>query len=76
MRPDIKIAAILLCLNTFAINGTIYKLFINNCEGETTGKLLFMVVSTVLISFGIAFLLQKLGVRFGMKSKTDNNSEK
>jgi hypothetical protein len=76
MRPDIKIAAIFLCLNTLAVNGTLYKLIVNNCEGETTTKLISMLVITILISFGLAFLLQKLGVRFGMKGKVNQNPEK
>ena len=75
MRNDVKIVAILLTLNTVAVNGTVYKLFINNCEGEKTSNLIAHLVIAIVVSFGLAFLMQKLGMKFRMKSKADQNEK-
>jgi len=76
MRKDIRILSIFIALNTLAINGTLYKLIMNNCEGESTAKLITMLVVTILISFGLAFVLQKLGFRFAVNSKEEQNQPK
>ena len=52
-----------------AVNGSVYKLTQNNCENDSTGKLIFLIVMSFVISFGLGFLLQKIGFRWNLNEE-------
>lgn len=75
MRKDIRIFALFLFMASTSSQGTFYLLFNNNCEGKSTLMLISDLVISLVISLLMAWLLQKAGARFYMKSseKCDKN---
>lgn len=68
MRKDIRIFALVMFLIVTNTNGTFYLLFNNNCEGKSITYLIGSICFILVFSFLFAWILQKAGVKFDMKS--------
>jgi len=75
MQKETRIFATFLFIVTTSVNGVFYKLFVNNCEGDSMFHLLSHLFIALGMSIGFSFLLQKTGVTIGFSRNKDGKTK-